>query len=234
MRIIGHRGARAERPENTLDGFAHALGAGVAGIETDIAMTADFVPVLHHDAALADGRLICRTRRAELPAHVPDLAAALALAPAGTWLLEVKTYPDRPAESHAPAAVVERVLAVLAGYPAARVSVLAFDWAVLRAVAAQAPGLRRVCLTTPKTAARRDLWWGPGFARLTTPRAVAAAGAQGWAAQQVALTAPAAAQAKALGLEVLAWTVNEDVDFARVAPLVDAVITDRPTHFLGR
>jgi glycerophosphoryl diester phosphodiesterase len=232
VRIIGHRGARAEAPENTLAGFAHALAAGVAGIETDIAMTADFVPVLHHDAALADGRLICRTRRTDLPGHVPDLAAALALAPAGGWLLEVKTYPDRPGEAHPPDVVVARVLEVLAAYPAARIRLLAFEWAVLRAVAAQAPGLRRVCLTTPETAARRDLWWGQSFARLTTPRAVMASGAQGWAAQQAALTAPAAAQAKALGLEVLAWTVNEDADFARVAPLVDAVITDRPTHFL--
>jgi glycerophosphoryl diester phosphodiesterase len=233
VRIIGHRGARAEAPENTLAGFAHALAAGVAGIETDIAMTADFIPVLHHDAALADGQLICRTARADLPGHVPDLAAALALAPAGEWLLEVKTYPERPDDAHAPDVVVAQMLAVLAGFPQARLSILAFDWAVLRAVAARAPGLRRVCLTTPKTAARRGLWWG-GYERLRTPRAVAAAGAQGWAAYQAALTAAAAAEAKALGLERLAWTVNEDADFARLSPLVDAIITDRPTYFLRR
>ncbi len=234
MRIIGHRGARAEAPENTLAGFAHALAAGVAGIETDIAMTADFVPVLHHDAALADGRLICRTLRADLPAHVPDLAAALALAPAGVWLLEVKTYPDRPGEAHAPDVVVEQVLAVLAAFPAAQVSVLAFEWAVLRAVAARAPGVRRVCLTSPRTALRRRVWWGPGFARQRTARAVAASGAQGWAAYHATLTARAVAQAKAAGLEVLTWTVNDESDFSRLSPVVDAVITDRPTYFLAR
>jgi len=233
VRIIGHRGARAEAPENTLAGFAHALAAGVAGIETDIAMTADFCPVLHHDAALADGRLICRTRRADLPGHVPDLAAALALAPAGEWLLEVKTYPDRPVEAHAPDVVVARVLEVLASFPAARVSILAFEWAVLRAVAARAPAVRRVCLTSPRTARRRLVWWGPGFAGQRTARAVAAAGAQGWAAFHGTLTAPAAARAKALGLEVLAWTVNDEEEFARLAPVVDVVITDRPGYFLG-
>jgi glycerophosphoryl diester phosphodiesterase len=233
VRIIGHRGARAEAPENTLAGFAHALAAGVAGIETDIAMTADFVPVLHHDAALADGRLICRTLRADLPGHVPDLATALALAPAGEWLLEVKTYPDRPGEAHAPDAVVARVLEVLAAYPAARARILAFEWAVLRAVAARAPDVPRVCLTSPRTALRRRVWWGPGFAGQRTARAVAAAGAQGWAAFHRTLTVPAAAQARALGLEVLTWTVNDDAEFGRLSPVVDAVITDRPAYFLG-
>ena len=56
--IYGHRGARAERPENTMDGFLHAVAFGVTGIETDIALTADFCPVLHHDPELADGRRI--------------------------------------------------------------------------------------------------------------------------------------------------------------------------------
>jgi glycerophosphoryl diester phosphodiesterase len=232
VKIIGHRGARAEAPENMLAGFAHALAAGVDGIETDIAMTADFVPVLHHDAALADGRLICRTRAADLPADVPDLASALALAPAGVWLLEVKTYPDRPGDAHAPALVVEHLLPVLARYPAARISVLAFEWQVLRALAACAPGIKRVALTAPKTSRRRALWWGDGFAGLRTADAVAASGAQGWAAHHEGLTAAAAAQAKNAGLEVLAWTVNDQAEFTRLAKLVDAIITDRPTSFI--
>ena len=53
--IYGHRGARAERPENTMDGFLHAAATGVAGIETDIALSADACPVLHHDPELPDG-----------------------------------------------------------------------------------------------------------------------------------------------------------------------------------
>jgi len=168
-----------------------------------------------------------------LPGHVPDLASALALAPAGEWLLEVKTYPDKPGQAHAPDVVVERVLEVLAAYPAARIKILAFEWAVLRAVATRAPAMPRVCLTSPRTALRRRVWWGPGFAGQRTARAVAAAGAQGWAAFHRTLTIKAVAQAQALGLEVMSWTVNDDAEFARLAPVVDAVITDRPGYFLG-
>ena len=55
-KIYGHRGAMGERPENTLEGFLYAQSLGVAGIETDIVLTRDLVPVLRHDANLADGR----------------------------------------------------------------------------------------------------------------------------------------------------------------------------------
>lgn len=49
----GHRGARGLRPENTLPGFAHALGIGVDAIELDVGLTADGVVVVNHDQALS-------------------------------------------------------------------------------------------------------------------------------------------------------------------------------------
>jgi glycerophosphoryl diester phosphodiesterase len=45
---FAHRGARAHAPENTLQSFRLALEMGATGIETDVWMTADGVPVLHH------------------------------------------------------------------------------------------------------------------------------------------------------------------------------------------
>ncbi|HEY6434017.1 MAG TPA: glycerophosphodiester phosphodiesterase family protein [Acetobacteraceae bacterium] len=50
--VIGHRGARGLFPENTLDGFAAAVALGIDGIELDVAITADRVPVVCHDPAL--------------------------------------------------------------------------------------------------------------------------------------------------------------------------------------
>ncbi len=50
--VHGHRGARAHRPENTLEGFRYALSCGVDAIEVDVALTQDEVPVLLHDRAL--------------------------------------------------------------------------------------------------------------------------------------------------------------------------------------
>jgi len=50
--LQGHRGARGRFPENTLFGFAGALAIGVDTLELDVAMTADGVVVVTHDATL--------------------------------------------------------------------------------------------------------------------------------------------------------------------------------------
>ena len=50
--LQGHRGARGLLPENTLAGFDRALDIGVTTLELDIAITADGVPVIHHDTYL--------------------------------------------------------------------------------------------------------------------------------------------------------------------------------------
>jgi glycerophosphoryl diester phosphodiesterase len=52
IEIQGHRGARGLWPENTVEGFRRSVALGVDSIETDVAVTADGVPVLHHDPAL--------------------------------------------------------------------------------------------------------------------------------------------------------------------------------------
>ena len=50
--IIGHRGASAIAPENTLAAFKQALSAGADGIELDVRLSRDGVPVVIHDATL--------------------------------------------------------------------------------------------------------------------------------------------------------------------------------------
>lgn len=49
MRIVGHRGAAALRPENTMASFEYAITLGVDGLETDVRMSADGELVLIHD-----------------------------------------------------------------------------------------------------------------------------------------------------------------------------------------
>ena len=51
MKIIGHRGARGEAPENTIGGFRFALDRGVRHFELDLHLSADGVPVVIHDAS---------------------------------------------------------------------------------------------------------------------------------------------------------------------------------------
>lgn len=51
--LQGHRGARGLKPENTLPSFEIALDHMVSGLETDLHLTKDNVPVLCHDEVLS-------------------------------------------------------------------------------------------------------------------------------------------------------------------------------------
>jgi glycerophosphoryl diester phosphodiesterase len=73
---FAHRGARSFAPENTIEAFRTALDRGASGLESDVWLTADGVPVLVHDGVLGKvrKRRIADLRRDELPAHIPALA----------------------------------------------------------------------------------------------------------------------------------------------------------------
>ena len=75
--LIGfaHRGGPPHRRlQNTLPAFRRAMELGATGIESDVALTADGVPVLVHPGLVARLRSpIGRLRREQLPGHVPTL-----------------------------------------------------------------------------------------------------------------------------------------------------------------
>ena len=52
MLVFGHRGARGEAPENTLDGFAYAVAQGALALELDVRLTADGRLAVMHDATV--------------------------------------------------------------------------------------------------------------------------------------------------------------------------------------
>jgi glycerophosphoryl diester phosphodiesterase len=51
-KIMGHRGAAADEPENTLRSFKGALAVGVAAVELDVQLTKDGRLAVIHDATL--------------------------------------------------------------------------------------------------------------------------------------------------------------------------------------
>ncbi|MBI3794030.1 MAG: glycerophosphodiester phosphodiesterase [Nitrospinae bacterium] len=62
-RFVAHRGYAAKYPENTLLSMTKAVEAGAMFLECDIQLTADHVPLVHHDADLnrttgADGTVM--------------------------------------------------------------------------------------------------------------------------------------------------------------------------------
>jgi len=76
--VIGHRGAAAHAPENTLAGFRTAKSLGCCWVEFDVRLAADGTPVICHDDQLkrtTDGR----GRISKLP------LAAIRQLDAGTW-----------------------------------------------------------------------------------------------------------------------------------------------------
>ena len=70
--VIGHRGAAARAPENTLGGLARAAEEGFEWVEFDVRLAGDDVPVVLHDRSLLRttgvDRLIDEVRSTELGA----------------------------------------------------------------------------------------------------------------------------------------------------------------------
>lgn len=93
---MAHRGAsRAER-ENTVAAFRRAGEMGAHAVEFDVRRTGDGRLVVHHDAALADGRVIVELTVADLPEHVPTVEEALDTC-ADMWVnLEIKNFEREP------------------------------------------------------------------------------------------------------------------------------------------
>lgn len=76
---FAHRGGAAHRRENTLDAFEHARALGAAGLESDVRLSADGVPVLSHDHAVRRGLRRRKIEATDAPTlaefDVPTLAA---------------------------------------------------------------------------------------------------------------------------------------------------------------
>ena len=108
--IIGHRGASAVAPENTLAAFREAIASGSDGIEFDVRLTQDGVPVIIHDNTLRrttglPHRIADLTwpELESLNVGVPSLEQLFALFEANQLLLFLEMKVDSVAE-HAPLA----------------------------------------------------------------------------------------------------------------------------------
>jgi glycerophosphoryl diester phosphodiesterase len=109
--IVAHRGASAERPENTLSAFERAIEVGAPAIEFDVRMTADGHAVVIHDPTvdrttdgagdvrammLEDVRAL-RIRDGEATDRVPTLEDVLRLASGRAAVdVEIKNIPGEP------------------------------------------------------------------------------------------------------------------------------------------
>lgn len=186
-RIIAHRGGGSLAPENTLAGIALAASLGCRGVEFDVMLSGDGVPVLMHDDTLdrttggsgpVAARALAALRRLDAGGEpVPTLVEALALCDRlGLWAnVEIKPSAGRDDET---GAVVARLLAT--GWSGHGV-VSSFSEPALAVARRLAPGLAYALLAETLPAD-----WPARLARLGC-RAIhcAAAGFDGAAAQRV-------------------------------------------------
>src|SRR2546423_10594145 len=135
--VLGHRGASATTPENTIEAFAEARGLGADGVELDIRRTADDALAVHHDAVLPDGRPLFSVRVQELPPSVPLLEAALDVCEGLLVNVEIKNAPQDP-DFDAEHAIATRAAAV--GSERGNILVSCFNLATLRALRLGEPG----------------------------------------------------------------------------------------------
>lgn len=154
--------------------------------------------------------------------------------------IETKLSPRQPAETAPPEAMVAALLAVIERHGmAARVSVQSFDWRTLLLVKKQASAIPTVALSSRATTLD-DGGTGGWTAGLqlaehggSMPRLAKAAGAVVWAPNQNDLTPVLLAEAGALGLKVIPWTVNAPEAIERFIDWgVDGLISDHPERVL--
>lgn len=93
MLVIAHRGVHTAVPENTLAAFEAAVALGVNGIETDVRISLDGLPVLIHDRVISGRAVADLTRRdiEQVVGHeVPTLDEALEQFSGVLWNIEIK------------------------------------------------------------------------------------------------------------------------------------------------
>lgn len=149
--------------------------------------------------------------------------------------IETKSSPLEPALTPEPEAFVRALLGVIDAHGMrGRVTLQSFDWRTLKIAQRLAPEVPTVCLTAQQSWTNNvaDPRWTAGLALAehgSVPRLVKAAGCAVWSPYFGDLGVSALAEARALGLQVVSWTVNEPAAIAHQLELgVDGLISDRP------
>jgi glycerophosphoryl diester phosphodiesterase len=212
--VIGfaHRGARAERRENTLAAFQRALELGAAGLESDAWLTADGQVVLDHDGVIGPPwrrRAIGTCRRGELPLHIPTL---------DELYRECGTDFELSLDLKDPAALEGVVGAARSAGASERLWVCHNDWRVMAAWRRSAPEIRLV-------ESSNLAWMREGLGARVS--ALAAAGVAALNLHRSQWSAEVRNETRSVGLAGFAWDAQTEADLTALVALgVDAVYSD--------
>ncbi len=237
--VAAHRGLSAAAPENTLAAFRLAIEAGVDMLELDVHLTREGRVAVIHDRTLqrtttGNGPVRSYTS-AEISSldagswfdprfaleRVPLLEDVIALAAGRCWLnVELKSH---FLHREVPGFYARRVVDVVRSHNALdQVMFSSFDAELVHAIRAESPEATTGVLYNW----HRDLW--------RPPSAIAArCGASAFICSWTELTRRRFDDAKAAGLAVAVYTVNDPEEACRQADRgVDLVISDAPDRIL--
>lgn len=231
--VLGHRGARHARPENTLSAFELALEEGADGVELDLRLCADGEPIVFHDRGLERMTRGRDTRRVESVTldelervdvgdgqHPPRLCEVLDWAErrGARVNVELKHDGERTRE------LVDRVIDALRRMRQGAELVLlsCFHPGVVWRLARELPDLPVSWLVHRK---QRLFKHAPGWKLL---------GAAGVNPERVIATERAVKRWRRGGALISVWTVNDPLEAQRLAALgVDALISDVPGRLVS-
>lgn len=248
--VIGHRGASALAPENTIASFVHAMRGGADGVEFDVRLTRDLVPVVTHDARL--------NRTGMVQGLVTDLSAEeIQEVDVGTWFDQklipgarsyageriptlrqvLELFSDLPGLLYAElkvnadegatlAATVIKLVREYAMYD--RVVLESFDLQTLEAVKAIESGIRTAALFQPGL-----LRGVPLFKPSSIVDLAARFGADEIALHRTLARRRVTEKAISCGMKVVVWTVDSPIWIERARAMgIKALITNDPAAML--
>lgn len=232
-RVIAHRGASRDCPENTIAAFDEALERGCDAIELDLQLTRDGTPVVYHDRTLhkISGRRfrlatleLSELRRLDAGAwfsprfagqRIPTLTEVLErYAHRTRLLLELKLRSDHATRVRLARCVAREIRDAGA---VDRVFLLCFDPNLLDEASREVPELRTVA-NVGRLVPREPL----GPVRMRRLAAISA--------DLRALKRPCVAEARRTGLPLLVFTCNREADVDRAMEAGAAgLMSDRPS-----
>lgn len=249
--ILGHRGASAVAPENTLAAFSQAISDGAEGIEFDVRLSRDGVPMVIHDASLrrtaSIETLVCDLTSEQLqkvdvgswftrdtstgrtlppePSYsserLPTLAQVLQLFSANVGLLYIEMKSDIKERAELAAAVVKRIHESDIAH---RVVVESFDLPAITEIKRIDSGIRTAALFEPKLSRPIST-----IRRLKMLDLAQRTGADEIALHYTLASPRVVEKARKYGFDTVVWTVDEPQWIDRARSLgIKALISNDP------
>lgn len=219
MKIIGHRGAKGLKTENTIASVHEALKQNVNGIEVDVHVTEDDIVVLHHDHSFVDATgntvEIHKTTYKDLLTHKPNMPTLEQLFTEVRGKVPITIEIKERVEVAQPAHAIKQ--AIKRGMSPKNIAIASFDFSVLKEAKRLLPGITlivneewssvRAAYRAQRLGTKRlsmgSRWLWTGFLKSMQTR----------------------------GYQISPYTVNDPVKAKKWEPYIYGIFTDYPDRF---